>query len=44
MLESDDVEVPEATLVMGAVGTVEAPMAVLPVDVVTRLSVPVLLG
>jgi hypothetical protein len=37
VLVSDDV-------VIGAVATVEAPMPVLPVVVVTRLSVPALLG
>jgi hypothetical protein len=44
VLASDDVEPPVAILVIGAVGTVEAPMPVLPVVVVTWLSVPVLLG
>jgi len=44
VLASDDVEPPVAILGIGAVGTVEAPMPVLPVVVVARLSVPVLLG
>jgi hypothetical protein len=44
VLASDDVEPPVAILVIGAVGMVEAPIPVLPVVVVTRLSVPVLLG
>ena len=44
VLASDDVEPPVAILVIGAVGTVEAPMPVLPVVVVARLSVTVFLG
>jgi hypothetical protein len=43
VLPSDDVELPGATLVMGAAGTVEAPMAVVPVVAVIRLPVPGLL-